>query len=443
MKRIIFLWIMFLLLLFTTKAYAGNPSPITVDVFVSGNDVTIAHLESFRTAAVNHINSFPGGNIQAGSISTDSLNANANPENRWNEAFNDFVYTGLLPPTTSGTLTSTTTAGTAYISGVRVLKDATANTYTASRWTFVDLDKDGNYSYTAQTIGAAPEPSIASNTLRLARVSSDTTQVFAVRDDRVTSISLGGANSDEYRQGLNCKQISTTQIDVSAGVCYHGSTRVSKNAVTTLSVSTAADWLGGVSLQATATTGYIYIDSSGNIDMHTTAPTKTDTSGNSAGILRYGVISTTYYRCIGWFYMNSTGAGQLDTWGVGNFKDGDTYNVITRDITSATNLIGSSSTTGLLTMDIVTTGRPILCLYQVNGITSAGEVPTVLSVSLDNAVTLASEVGGYVSDSYWRGISGGYTFLPSAGAHTIILKARSQAGATYTISKGSLRIIEQ
>ena len=75
---------------------------ITVDEFLTSSDTTISTLNTFRSTVVNEINSFPGANIQAGTISADRLTDNANPENRWDEAFNDFVYTGLIPPTATG-----------------------------------------------------------------------------------------------------------------------------------------------------------------------------------------------------------------------------------------------------------------------------------------------------------------------------------------------------
>ena len=161
---------------------------ISVDAFTTPDDVTIAHLEDFRETVVDAINSADGGLVQTASITSAKLDANANPENRWNEGFNDFVYTGLTIPT-SVSLASTTTSGTAYINGVRVVKDGTAKTYTASKQTYVDLASNGTYTYSEETIGAT-EPSVTANSIRLARVSSDATKVLSVRDDRTTTITL-------------------------------------------------------------------------------------------------------------------------------------------------------------------------------------------------------------------------------------------------------------
>lgn len=185
MKRKILFSILFLFT-FCKLSFAGS---ISVSSFVTADDVTVTHLEQMRTTFQGAINSSDGGLLQTGTVSSSKLDANTNPENRWNEAFNDFIYSGCLPPT-SATLSSTTSSGVAYVQGVRVVKDATAHTYTASKHTYVDLSNNGTYTYCEVAINAA-EPEVTANSIRLARVSTDATTVAQVRDDRVTTISLG------------------------------------------------------------------------------------------------------------------------------------------------------------------------------------------------------------------------------------------------------------
>ena len=184
MKKI--LLALFLLSILTSDSFAAA---INVNKILSPDDVTIEVLENMRSTFQGAINSADGSLIQGTSVSSGKLDANTNPENRWDEAFTDFVYTGLLPPT-STTLTSTTTAGTAYIFGVRVIKDAISKVYTASTHTYVDLSKTGTFTYQEVAINAAA-PSVSTNSIRLARVSTDTTKVLSVRDDRVVNISIG------------------------------------------------------------------------------------------------------------------------------------------------------------------------------------------------------------------------------------------------------------
>ena len=136
MKRNILLIAIILNILNIQNLYAS--SPVTVDSLVSADDVTIEWLNGFKNTVVDAINSFPGDNIQAGSISVTAMDDNANITTRWDESFNNYVYTGLIPPTATG-LATTTTAGTAYIDGYRVAKAATAHTYTASKDTYIAL----------------------------------------------------------------------------------------------------------------------------------------------------------------------------------------------------------------------------------------------------------------------------------------------------------------
>ena len=161
--------------------------------YVTPDDVTIDTLEANRVTFTDAINSADGALIQAGSITTAQLDDNANPENRWNEGFNDFVFTGLTIPT-SASLSSTTASGTLYMNGVRVVKDATAHTYTASKHTYVDLSDNGTYTYSEVTINASA-PAVATDSLRLARVSTDATTGVSVRDDRVTEISIAAGSA--------------------------------------------------------------------------------------------------------------------------------------------------------------------------------------------------------------------------------------------------------
>lgn len=180
--------VFFMVVLFMLGIYMNTEAAISVSQFLTADDVTVAHLETQRSTFQGAINTADGGLLQTATVTSAKLDANTNPENRWNESFNDYVYTGLLPPTTTDTLTSTTTAGTAYVYGVRVVKDATPNEYTASKHTYVDLSNTGTYTYSEVEINSSA-PSVAANSIRLALVSTDTSKVLSVTDKRVTSIS--------------------------------------------------------------------------------------------------------------------------------------------------------------------------------------------------------------------------------------------------------------
>jgi len=137
-----------------------------------------------------------------------------------------------------------------------------------------------------------------------------------------------------YRDGMFCRQASTTTLTVGVGVLDVAGLEVSLDVETTLNITTAAHWAGGASLRAVDTTGFIGVDASGNIKLHTTAPTHSDSALSiTAGKKRYVSWSSTTYRVIGWFRMNSTGSGELDAFGVSNIADGNARNEVYRAYT--------------------------------------------------------------------------------------------------------------
>lgn len=180
MKRFILICIIVLALCTSSYAQISTISIVTAD------DVTIDTLESNRVTLTDAINSSDGGLLQDESVTSAKLTDNANPENRWDEAFSDFVYTGLLP-STSSSLTTTTSAGTAYVHGTRVVKDSTSHLYTADRYTYVDLSNTGVFTYSIITTGGSV-PAVALNSIRLCYVSTDATTVSLISDERTTTL---------------------------------------------------------------------------------------------------------------------------------------------------------------------------------------------------------------------------------------------------------------
>ena len=282
-----------------SNLYAGT---ITVDSLVSADDVTMAWLNGFKNTVVDALNSFPGDNIETGTIVAGAMDDNTNPEVRWGEAFTEFVYTGLLPPT-SASLVSVTTAGTAYIVNdtthkmTRVNKDATSNTYTASKDTYVDLSSNGTYTYSEVVTGGA-EPAVATNSIRLAKVVTNATAVTTVTDMRVLGVQLA-TNEDFYLKGMEVVTSDPDVITMDSGICYVGGTRIEKIVRTALNVGTASDYISGASERGASKWIYAYLSSSGDIKLSATAPNYHDTDGNTLGYLYYYKSGTTYYRYIG------------------------------------------------------------------------------------------------------------------------------------------------
>jgi hypothetical protein len=303
MKKLLQVISLISILLFCKESSAGV---ITVDAFLSVDSVTIAHLEQFRTRVVDGINNFDGANVSAQSIPHTALDANSDPVNRWSESFNNYVYTGLLPQT--GTRAGAViTAGTAYIGGMRVVKDATtpgAANYPTSNYIYVDLSNNGTFTYVA-TATTDAVPSVTSNSLRLARVTTSATDVTAVRDDRITAISL---NIEEfYKAGMNVIYGTPTTLTVDTGIANAGSTKVTKTAQTILTISATADYISGAVEAVVANPLFVYMNSSGDVKLSAFAPTYHNTDGGTTGpLFYYKTAGNVYWRCLGSTIINAT-----------------------------------------------------------------------------------------------------------------------------------------
>lgn len=340
------------------------------------------------------------------------------------------VYTGLIPAT-SASLTSNISAGTAYINGYRVAKTATSETYTASKDTYVDLSQTGAYTLSAVTNGASA-PTVAANSARIAKVVTSGTAITSVTSLYSTRIP-GLVIPSNYRDGMYMSRDTTTTIIVGAGTCEVNNAILSKTTNTTLTLNTAGDWAGGASLQATSTYGYVGIDSSGNLKMHTTAPAFSDYAvSKTVGTLRYATWSSTVYRIIGWFFMNATGSGQLDTYGVSNFKDGTSFNTVTRNNQTADTISDTGYGTQLTntTINFYSSGRPVLVRSEVMSSAANGMDNNFMTVvSVDGG-------GGPIAGGWDRRTSQGTTagtlvntntILMPQGTHTILVRGKVDA----------------
>lgn len=115
------------------------------------------------------------------------------------ESCGEWVSEGLLPAATSG-LEAATASGVAYVRGYRVVVPASeTHEYTAETDTYVDLSTGGVFSYTEVSNGD-PEPDVAADSIRLAVVVTNDSDVTNVGDYRVLApdrqVTLLGAGSD-------------------------------------------------------------------------------------------------------------------------------------------------------------------------------------------------------------------------------------------------------
>lgn len=442
-------------LFYSVIAHAGI---ISVPTFSA--DSSVAHLETFRTTVQNAINGQIQGsattgsstNILADSVGELDMGNEVNPRVRDSEilgitvdsttASNAYVASGLLPAT-DASLTSNISAGTTYINGYRVVKTATAHTYTASKDTYVDVSQTGTFTYSEVSVGAAA-PSVAANSARLAKVTTSGTAITTVTDlanRRVTGLIV----PTNYRSGMFISRDSATTMTVEPGSIEINNTMVSKTSTTTLTLTVAGDWAGGASLQAASAYGYVGCDASGNLKLHTTAPTHQNYGVSlTSGKKRYATWSSTVYRIIGWFYMNSTGSGQLNTYEVGNLKEGDVGNYSflssSTSVNNATILFVADTEA---TTHFYSSGGPVEMSYRA-GLGNSGANNGEATISMDNAglddVRRQLYILGASTDN--RGIIVNWTKTASQAGHTISGMYKSDGGTTYVVRR-SLKVEEK
>ena len=128
------------------------------------------------------------------------------------------LISGCLPAT-SGTLTSTISAGVAYVQGVRVTPIATSKTYTGSRDTYVDLDSTGAYTY-AVVINGAAEPAITAGCLRVAKVVTGGSTVTTVTPLAIAGTYVGVGSA------TNMRGTGNTVLGVGSATNYFGTDSV-------------------------------------------------------------------------------------------------------------------------------------------------------------------------------------------------------------------------
>lgn len=129
---------------------------------------------------------------------------------RWHDIGNNFdVLSGGTPPaTTSGTLVGTSGNATSYITDRRAVGLSEAHPYVASRDTYVDLNRDGSWTYARQGAHGFMPADVAANARPQWKVVTDGTQITAVVDLRsgettvrqpwsfLSNVALSGGNND-------------------------------------------------------------------------------------------------------------------------------------------------------------------------------------------------------------------------------------------------------
>lgn len=114
--------------------------------------------------------------------------------------------------------------------------------------------------------------------------------------------------AQNFRSGCFIRRTGNDTLSVTAGRCEIGGTVYSKTSATTLTGSTAGDYITGT--EPTSSTIFIYAyNNSGTLGfkMHTAAPNLSDASDNTAEEpWRYLKNGSTYYRCVGAIFNDAS-----------------------------------------------------------------------------------------------------------------------------------------
>ena len=436
-----------LALLFTTTAHAG-----TIAVANFSADSSVTHLNSFKDTVVNVTNGNISGsagtgatvNILADSVAEADMFDDANPRIRDSyllgitvdtisggtaSSQGTFVKSGGVPATDND-LTSDVSAIIAFVNGYYISKAATAQTYAAGTTTYLWLTEAGAYVQNTN-----PNTNVSNSALLASVVTSGTaiTTVTDLANRRLPGLLV----STQFRTGLYVSRDTAAIVTVFPGTIENNSLMLSKTITTSLGLGTAADWAGGSSLRATSTYGYVGMDTSGNLKLHTTAPTHSNYALSvTAGKKRYATWSSTTYRILGWFYMNVTGSGEINTYELGNIKEADVSNHNSRFSTTS---LSTSSTTDFAsdtesTVRFYSSGGPLTATYNAS-VGNSGLSYTITTVSIDsvgNAGNWSYGVGSSVGPGEFESTTSTMTNKTAAqGTHTINGYFKTSASTGY------------
>lgn len=254
--------------------------------------------------------------------------------------------------------------------------------------------------------------------------------------------------SENYRDQFTIRQATSTTITVNQGILEVNTNKIEKTAATTLTLTTAGDWAGGSSLQATSTYGYIGVDSSGNIKMHTTAPSHDDYSlSSTSGKKRYVSWSSTTYRVIGWFYMNATGAGELNAYEVGNISEHGIGNVSFNSTTTDETISSSQTTYQTIdgsTINYYSSGGKVTVTLQALCHAAAGNVfqarCSYAGATQDTSVC-GNRTNGSTDDE-GSSVLGQHVDSGAQGTKAVLWQSKLSSAANYTITSMNVRIEE-
>lgn len=158
----------------------------------NGQSLDATPILANEIALAQAIASFDGSQIQSGTTAGSALVATANPNTLLNATSFPFVASGCVWSVVSG-LGGTMSGGTIYYGGTPVTVNSVAShTFTASKDTYVDVDRNGNVTYQPVTNNSA-SPSITANSIRVGIVITGASAITFVNIGQIDTTISGFA----------------------------------------------------------------------------------------------------------------------------------------------------------------------------------------------------------------------------------------------------------
>lgn len=433
------------ILLIPSRAYA---SILDLPSYLSGNDVSITNLQLTNTTTKNWANgNVEGGgvNIKAGSINSVDLAVSISTVDRWRDSFNDYTVSGMLPATSAG-LSSDISAGVSYVDGYRVATSATNHTYTASKDTYVYINKGGYFNYSLNNNGSTSDsnpPTPSGDNLLLAKVITSGSAITSVVDSRTLSIQITTTTTNfpsDYRNQGFVSADSTTTFHCQPGQVAIGQTIYSRTTATsTKNIGTGTNWIEGSVPNYTGNIFvYAYNDTGSSWDFKYSSAdvAYSDVDLNSAGIKRYYTTGGVNYRAIGWAYLS---AAAVQLYQTSDFSDISAPSIASRK--STTNV--STTSTSLVNdnfadITFYSTGKRIRISWSTSSVNSGADINfygimidgTDIPETLEGALCSSVSPGG--------AITGTWTGVLARGTHKVQGRYKANANTATIVN----RIIE-
>ncbi|RKY29621.1 MAG: hypothetical protein DRP74_08520, partial [Candidatus Omnitrophota bacterium] len=323
--------------------------------------------------------------------------------------------------------------------GQRIVTSVTSHTYTASKDTWVYIDKNGAFQFVEVNNGAS-QPTTPTNSLLLAKVVTDSDNITSVEDKRQTTPPELRRYSD-YKYGLviSRDEAVATTVTIGRGEIEFGTNGGKRRNTGRISIDTTTTGRGGLDTGSLAE-GFYYVwavpDDDNSTGFEGVASTsRTATSLNIAG-----------ERLVGWFYASSGSSISADSVGAYRGRGGDAPNIVVRKKNGTASY--SSATSYQVIPDMMAkfycSGiRPVRVTFT-GYVNNASGGNTIVTISADDIEITKGEVNqDGVGGSMYIPIHLEWTGHMGEGEHTIEVKWSAENSHTINCKDYRTLIVEE